>query len=92
MKEVEEYPWPDPAEWEVSQVVEEAKKYRDFCLIGGAWSPFFHDVSELFGMEEMFIKMVLQPEVVEAACERCVEFYQDQSRRMFELAADLLDI
>jgi len=92
VEEVEKFPWPDPAEWEVDHVVEEAEKYEDFCLIGGAWSPFFHDVSELLGMEEMFIKMAMNPSVVEAACERCVEFYQDQSRRMFELAGDLLDI
>ncbi|NOZ64863.1 MAG: hypothetical protein GXO71_08115 [Caldiserica bacterium] len=89
VKDIEEFSWPNPAEWEVEQ---EAEKYQDFCLIGGAWSPFFHDVSELFGMEEMFVKMVLHPDVVEAACEKCVEFYQDQSRRMFELAGDLLDM
>lgn len=92
IKEIERYRWPDPEDWTVSHTLDEIDQYEGYCLIGGDWSPFFHDVAELFGMETLFTNMFYNPKVVEAAIEHCIAFYLETSQNMFELAGDKLDI
>lgn len=92
VKEVENYKWPEAKYWDVSHARGEAEQYKEYCLIGGAWSPFFHDVTELFGMETLFTNMVYNPKVAEAAIDHCLNFYLETSQGMFELVGDKLDI
>ena len=93
IEDIESYPWPGVADWDVKSVRRQAEEYsKEYAVMGGAWSPFFHDVAELFGMENMFIQMAESPEMVEAAVEKCMEFYLELSRMMFEEMADEIDI
>jgi len=93
IREVEEYPWPKPDWIDVSTIRAEAKKYYDqYAILGGDWSPFWHDVMELLGMENMFIKMRTEPEVVDAVFEHVVDYYEAVNRKIFDEAADLIDI
>ena len=65
-KEIESYPWPI-AEWnDISAIRKEAEKYSDYAILGGDWSPFWHDAIDLLGMENLFIKMYTEPEIVDA--------------------------
>ena len=58
---------------------------------GGFWSPFFHIVSDMFGMENYFIKMYTHPDVVHAATAHIVDFYLEANRRFFDVAGDRVD-
>lgn len=90
--EVEAYPFPDPKDWDTRYTPEEIEKARNYCLIGGTWAPFFHDSTELMGMEKFFVEMYCNPSLVEAVIERCFEFYYELDRRTFADNPGLTDM
>ncbi|MBM3887804.1 MAG: hypothetical protein FJ388_01625 [Verrucomicrobia bacterium] len=93
LKEVEEYRWPDPAWMDVSKLKGEAQAWGGrYAILGGDWSPFWHDAIDLLGMENICLKMSDEPELVEAVLEHVVGYYFEVSRRIFDAAADALDI
>ncbi|MEN8230451.1 MAG: uroporphyrinogen decarboxylase family protein [Bacteroidota bacterium] len=91
--DVRVYSWPDPNNVDISNYRCEAKKHYDsFAILGGDWSPFWHDLTDLLGMENMFIRMCMEPEMVQYTIERIVDYYIEVNTRIFEEAADLIDI
>ena len=93
LTEVHDYPWPDPKWMDVSGLRAEVEKYAgQYAILGGDWSPFFHDAIDLLGMENLVWKMYDEPEVVEAMLGRIVDYYAAVSQRIFEAAADVIDI
>ena len=90
---VHDYPWPDPSRVDVSKVRSEAERYaRQYAILGGDWSPFWHDLIDLVGMEKMYFLMYDQPELVDALLGHLVDYYAAASQRIFDAAADALDI
>jgi uroporphyrinogen-III decarboxylase len=93
IREVHAFPWPDPSQMDVSRIREEAEKYeRKYAILGGDWSPFFHDAVDLLGMETLFLKMYDEPELVDALLQHVVDYYAAVSQRIFDAAAPALDI
>jgi uroporphyrinogen-III decarboxylase len=93
LSKVESYPWPDPAWMDVSGIRSEALQYnRQYAILGGDWSPFWHDLIDLLGMENVFYKMYDSPEVVDAVLAHILDYYAGVSRRIFEAAGDAIDI
>jgi uroporphyrinogen decarboxylase len=93
LQEVHDYPWPDPAQVDVSRVRDDVARHQGrFAILGGDWSPFWHDLIDLFGMENMYLKMYDEPEVVDAVLEHMVDYYAEASRRIFDAAGGLIDI
>ena len=93
MDDIRTYPWPAPENIDLSKIRSDAEKYHgQYAILGGDWSPFWHDVTDLFGMENLFIKMLMEPELVESIFERVVDYYIEVNTRIFEEAADLIDI
>jgi len=93
LSDVEAYPWPDPAWTDVSHVRDDALKHKgQYAILGGDWSPFWHDAIDLFGMEGLMIKMYEEPEVIDAAMTRVVDYYFEVSKRIFDAAAGAIDI
>ena len=93
MKEIEAFNWPDPLLVDLSGIRSEAEKHDgNYAILGGEWSPFWHDLTDLIGMENMFIKMYNEPDLIEHLFERIMHFYLEVNRRIFEEAADLIDI
>ena len=91
--EVHAYPWPDPAWMDVSHIRSEAEAYADqYAILGGDWSPFWHDLVDLLGMENMYLKMYDQPELVDAVLEHLVDYYAAVSRNIFDAAAEAIDV
>jgi len=91
--DVERYPWPDPAWMDVSHIREEASAWGGrYAILGGDWSPFYHDAIDLMGMESFMIAMVENPAVVDALLRRMVDYYARVSRRIFEAAAGVIDV
>ncbi len=92
-QQIEEYPWPNPAWMDVSGVRAQAQQWGGrFAILGGDWSPFWHDANELFGMENLLLNMHDCPALVDAVLERVVDYYFEVSRRIFDAAAGALDI
>ena len=93
MEEIEAYAWPDPDFIELSRVRNDASKFqKQYAILGGDWSPFWHDLTDLLGMENMFIKMYTDPRLVNRILEKIMDYYIEVNTRIFEEAADLIDI
>ena len=91
--DVHDYPWPDPAWTDTSGIRAEAERYgRQYAILGGDWSPFWHDAIDLLGMENLYLKMYDEPELVDAVMQHMVDYYAAVSQRIFDAAADALDI
>jgi len=93
LAEVHEYAWPDPEWMDVSHIRDEALKYDGECaILGGDWSPFWHDAIDFLTMEGLCYKMYDMPEFVDALMEHIVDYYVGVSQRIFDAAADVMDI
>jgi uroporphyrinogen decarboxylase len=93
IKQIHDYIWPDPAWFDPSNVRSDALKYKkNYAILGGVWSPFFHDAIDLLGMENLFIKMYSQPEIVDAVLQHIVDFYIASNQKIFDEAGDSMDI
>ena len=93
LAEVDAYPWPDPAWMDVSQVRADALKFdKQYAILGGDWSPFWHDLIDLLGMENVFYKMYDEPVLMDAVLDHLVDYYYEVSRATFQAAAGAIDI
>jgi len=93
LRDVEAYPWPNPAWMDVSHIRPEAAAYgRQYAILGGEWSPFWHDLIDLLGMETVYLKMIDEPELIDAVLGHLVDYYAAVSRRIFDAAADAIDV
>jgi hypothetical protein len=91
--EIHDYAWPDPAWMSVSGIRADIEAWGGrYAVLGGDWSPFWHDAIDLLDMENLILKMHEQPELVDALHEHIVDYYFGVSQRIFEEAAELLDI
>jgi hypothetical protein len=92
VQEIHDYPWPDPACVDVSRLRQEAQAWGGrYAVLGGDWSPFWHDAIDLFGMETLCLHMLDAPLLVDALLQHLVDVYAESSRRIFAEAADLMD-
>jgi len=93
LKEIHEYSWPDPAWMDVSGIRAEAEQWGgQYAVLGGDWSPFWHDAIDLLDMDQLFYKMYDEPELVDTLMKYIVDYYFGVSERIFEAAADVIDI
>jgi uroporphyrinogen decarboxylase len=91
--DIERYPWPDPAWMDVSRIRDEALAWGGrFAVLGGDWSPFYHDAIDLLGMENLMVMLVENPAVAGVLLRHLVDYYFQTSLRIFEAAADAVDI
>lgn len=88
---VEDYPWPNPDYMDYEATVEQLRAAGDVYRASGLWTCFYHNVMDLFGMEDYLVKMYTHPEVVEAVTDRVCQFYYDANERFFPLAGDEAD-
>lgn len=93
VEDIHDYAWPDPDCMDIGNVRKDADSYDgEYAILGGDWSPFWHDAIDLLGMENLYIKMYDNPELVDALFKHIVDFYAEVNRRTFEAAADVIDI
>ncbi|MCE5200168.1 MAG: uroporphyrinogen decarboxylase family protein [Armatimonadota bacterium] len=91
LDQVEAYDWPNPDYLDFIEVLDRLKNAGEVYRASGMWSSFFHIVADLFGMENYFIKMYTNPEVVDAVTRKVCEFYLEANYRFFELAGAEVD-
>lgn len=93
IEDVHAYAWPDPAWMDVSTIRAEARAWGGrYAILGGDWSPFWHDAIDLVGMENLLIHMYREPALVDALFGHLVDYYAEVSRRIFAAAGDAIDI
>lgn len=87
------YAWPEPAWVDVSGVRDAACAWQgEYAILGGDWSPFWHDAIDLLGMEALMTRMYEEPEAVDALLGHIVDYYFGASARIFDAAADVIDV
>ncbi len=91
IEDIENYPWPSADYCDFTDVYKAIDKFQDKMVFTGMWSPFFHIVADFFGMENYFIKMYENPEIVEAVTERIVDFYVAANEKFFAGLGDRAD-
>ena len=90
---IHKYPWPYPAWMYVGNIRAEAEMYnRQYAILGGDWSPFWHDAIDLLGMENLMRKMCEDPMLVDALLMHVTDYYANVSKRVFDAAADVIDV
>lgn len=93
LAEIHEYPWPDPAWMDPSGIRQEIAQWDgQYAILGGDWSPFWHDGIDLMDMEPLLYRMYDEPEAVDVLFTYVVDYYFEVSRRIFEDSADVIDI
>ena len=93
LSQVHDYPWPSPRWMDVSGIGADTAKYAgQYAILGGDWSPFWHDAIDLLGMETLYLKMYDEPELVDAMMRHIVDYYAAVSQRIFDAAASVIDI
>lgn len=90
--EIDAYPWPDPACLQFDDIIKRIDAYPDTFVFTGFWSPFFHVMCDFFGMENLFMKMYTDADVVEHAFTRCVDFYVEANDRYFSALGARADV
>jgi uroporphyrinogen decarboxylase len=89
--EVHAYDWPEVKYLDFSECLAALEAAGDFYRASGFWTPFFHDVMDLFGMEHYLMKMYAAPEVVQAATDHVCQFYYEANELFFARAGRLVD-
>jgi uroporphyrinogen decarboxylase len=89
--EIDRYNWPNTRYLNFEESLQALKDAPEVYRASGFWAPFFHDVMDLFGVEDFMVKMHTTPEVIEAAFEHACGFYLEANRLFFERAGTLLD-
>lgn len=92
VREIDNFDWPDPKYINLDTVLRETQYAHEkgLAVFGGMWCPFFHVLADFFGMENYFCKMYTDPEIVHAATERIVDFYERANHRVFQAVGSQL--
>ena len=91
LAEVDAYPWPSAKYLSFDTCLRALESAGDFYRMSGFWTCFYHNISDLFGMEQYFIKMHTDPEIVQAVTDRVCQFYYEANELFFKVAGDLVD-
>jgi len=93
-RDTEAFPWPDPRYLDFAPMRSAVDRIHELGMgaFGGMWTPFFHIVADLFGMENYFVKMYTDPDLVLAVTRRVLDFYLEANRLFFEQSAGELDV
>lgn len=93
LEKLDNYPWPVAEQYDISSLRERIEPIsNNFAIVGGSWSPFWHDAVDLVGMESLACLMYDNPVFTETLLNRIVDYYISLNTRIFEEAGDLIDI
>jgi len=83
--------WPDVTYLKFDECLSVLNNTGDYYRLSGFWCPFYHDLTYLFGTEELLIKMMLQPEIVNCALEYLCNFYLQANELFYKQSKGLID-
>ena len=91
VEEIDRYAWPDLRYLHFDECLAALGSAGDVYRASGFWAPFFHDVMDLFGVEEFMVKMHTSPAVIEAALEHVCRFYLEANEKFYRKADTMVD-
>ncbi|MFO7871576.1 MAG: uroporphyrinogen decarboxylase family protein [Kiritimatiellia bacterium] len=83
VEEVDSFPWPNPDYLCFDGCLSALREAGDVYRASGFWTCFYHNVMDLFGMEDYLVKMYTHPEIVHAVTDRVCGFYFEANERFF---------
>ena len=89
--DVDAFPWPNPDYLHFDDCLAALRNAGDLYRASGFWTCFYHNVMDLFGMENYMANMYEDPPVVHAVTDRVCSFYYEANERFFKAAGDLVD-
>ncbi|MEF9839380.1 MAG: uroporphyrinogen decarboxylase family protein [Lachnospiraceae bacterium] len=84
--EVEEYCFPNIADFDGTWLDQQLDQLDQFAIEGGLWAPIFHNVTWLCGFENTLCDLVSNPEIVRALLRKVTDFWIDYTRKTLEIA------
>lgn len=91
VRELDSFPWPNPDYLSFDLCLEALRNSGDVYRASGLWTCFYHNVMDLFGMENYMVKMYTHPEIVQAVTDRVCGFYYEGNERFFTMAGKEVD-
>lgn len=85
------FDWPDPKNFDPQVTLAQLRSAGDVYRMGGTWAMFYHNLMDLFGMENLLMMMHSDPEPVLAATDRVCQFYYDVHEIFYPLAKGEVD-
>lgn len=89
--EILEYLWPSPEWFDYEGLNQSAKKYKDYFVAVGGFSPIFYLIADLCGMEKTLMDMVMNPEIIKALIYKIGEFYEGYFSRIAKTCKGNID-
>jgi len=85
--------WPKIEYYDFSgfQNAKNMAKEHKIPILSGAWAPFYHVVADMFGMENYFVKMHTDPQLVIEVTKHVVDFYLSMNKKLFDEHAPDID-
>lgn len=90
-EEVDAIEWPNPDHLHFDECLDALKRVGPFYRASGFWTCFYHNIMDLFGMDNYMTKMYTHPDVVHAVTDHVCGFYYEANERFFDAAGDLVD-
>ena len=90
VKEIEEFDWPNPGDWDVSDLRVQCEAWAGYPILGGCYEPFYL-YCRLRGMEQALADLALNPALIEAGMERIFDIHRAVIGRSLEAAQGLVD-
>ena len=86
------YDFPKVEWFDVTFTEQDKKLSEEYAIIGGDWSPFWHDAMDLMTLEKMFMDLITDPDLVMAVVNKCFDFHYEITQKCFEQYAEYVDI
>ncbi|MBN1349753.1 hypothetical protein JXJ21_10120 [candidate division KSB1 bacterium] len=89
--DLDNYEWPNPDYLDFTEILARLRNAGDYYRASGFWTPFYHHIMDLFGMETYLVNMYENPELVHAVTDRVCGFFYEANERFFSIAGNLVD-
>ena len=89
--DVEKVDWPSHDYLNFDECIAALSSTGDYYRASGFWTCFYHNLMDLFGMDNYMMKMYLNPNVVHAATDKVCRFYYEANELFYKEAGDLID-
>lgn len=89
--EVERFPWPDPADFDIAGLRERIREWAGYPILAGSSEPFYL-YCRLRGMEQALEDLVANPEIADAVLDRIWRFDYGMIRRILEECRGMVDL
>jgi uroporphyrinogen decarboxylase len=88
--DIDRFPWPDPAEWDLSNISSQLDEWRDYPILCGSSEPFYL-YCRLRGMEQALEDLISNPAIAAAILEHIHIIDASLIRRILEMFPGRID-